>query len=265
VRYGQGSSNVAATDRQADYVKGKKWVKNIEKQSVVVSEDWLRKYKETPFKKPLRANGPNKGDQEPTPVVALNLPIPSGMEERIAKRRVQLKVYKKKQAGLMRLFRRCASNEMTSEQFYNELPKYWSAKANDRLQARGYERKGRDSDFQALSQSFLRILDSADEDRDDIVSSEIDWLREQKVPTRGAFLSEMLCLRFPEVYPVLNQPVQDYLKAVKFNGPRVASEGARFIDLAKKLRASLLQNPGHPAKNLAELDMVIWLAYGKKN
>lgn len=257
-------ANVFLPLPEADYVKGKKWVKNIEKQSVVVSEDWLRKYKETPIRRPLRAKGP-KGDQDPKPVVALNLPTPSGMEERIAKRRVQLKMYKKKQASLMRLFRRCASNEITSEQFYNELPKYWSAEANDRLQARGYERKGRDSDFQALSQSFLRILDAADEDRDDIVSSEIDWLREQKVPTRGAFLSEMLCLRFPEVYPVLNQPVQDYLKAVKFKGPRVASEGARFIDLAKKLRASLLQNPGHPAKNLAELDMVIWLAYGKKN
>jgi hypothetical protein len=107
----------------------------------------------------------------------------------------------------------------------------------------GWERQGRDSDFRALSQSFVRILDSTDEDRDDSVSSEIDRLREQKVPTRGAFLSEMLCLQFPELYPVLNQPVQDYLKAVKFMGPRGASEGARYIDLAKKLRSSLLQPP----------------------
>jgi hypothetical protein len=42
-------------------------------------------------------------------------------------------------------------------------------------------------------------------------------------------------------------------------------EGARFIDLAKKLRFWLLNDPDHPAKNLAELDTVIWLAYGKKN
>jgi hypothetical protein len=75
----------------------------------------------------------------------------------------------------------------------------------------------------------------------------------------------MLCLRFPEEYPVLNQPVQAYLRAVEFKAPRLASEGARFIDLAKKLRFSLLNDPDHPAKNLAELDTVIWLAYGKKN
>jgi hypothetical protein len=34
--------------------------------------------------------------------------------------------------------------------------------------------------------------------------------------------------------------------------------------LALALRRSLRQNPNHPAKNLAELDTIIWLAYGKK-
>jgi hypothetical protein len=115
-----------------------------------------------------------------------------------------------------------------------------------------------------LSRSFVTILDAADQDRDDVVTLEIDRLGEQKVPTRTAFLSEMLCLRFPEEYPVLNGPVWSYLKHVRFKGPRGASEGAYYIDLAVKLRNSLLQNPGYPAKNLAELDTVIWLAYGKK-
>jgi hypothetical protein len=41
--------------------------------------------------------------------------------------------------------------------------------------------------------------------------------------------------------------------------------GARFIFLSKTLRASLLNNPDHPARNLAELDTVIWLGNGKKN
>jgi hypothetical protein len=74
----------------------------------------------------------------------------------------------------------------------------------------------------------------------------------------------MLSLRFPSEYPVLNEPVWRYLKDVKYKAPRKASEGARFIFLATTLRSSLLQNPDHPAKNLAELDTVIWLAYGKK-
>jgi hypothetical protein len=71
----------------------------------------------------------------------------------------------------------------------------------------------------------VNILDAADEDRDDVVSSEIDHLADEKIPTRGAFLSEMLCLRFPEAYPVLNEPVWEYLKDVKYQAPRKASEG----------------------------------------
>lgn len=258
-------ANVFLPLSEADYLKGKHWVRNIEKQSVVVSEGWLRKYKEAPLVAQYPVRGPNNGNQDAAPVVVLKLPAPPGMERLIAKRRHHLAIYRKKQAGLFKLFRRCAKNEINSEQFYAELPKYWSAKTADRLQGRGWERQGRDSNFQVLSQSVLRILDATDEDRDDIVGSEIDWLREKKVPTRGAFLSEMLCLRFPDLYPVLNQPVQNYLKAVNYEATRGASEGARFIHLAKALRASLRQNPGHPAKNLAELDTIIWLAFGKKN
>ena len=78
-------------------------------------------------------------------------------------------------------------------------------------------------------------------------------------------MSEMLCLRFPKEYPLLDTPVKKYLKSVAFKAPRTASEGASFIHLAKTLRSSLLDDPGYPAKNLAELDTVIWLVFGKRN
>ena len=116
----------------------------------------------------------------------------------------------------------------------------------------------------SFHKDYLRILEATDEERDDVVEEEIDALGQKRVVTRRAFLSEMLCLQFPEEYPVSNQPVQDYLKSVDFRAQRGASQGARYIDLARKLRSSLLQNPGHPAKTIAELDIVIWLAFGKK-
>jgi hypothetical protein len=109
----------------------------------------------------------------------------------------------------------------------------------------------------------MKILTAADDDLDDTVVEEIDRLREEGVPTRKAFLSEMLCLRFPKEYPVWNRPIEAYLQDVGFKAPRKASDGARYVDLAKKLRSSLLQIPDHPAQNLAELDVVIWLKYGK--
>ncbi|PNE12583.1 MAG: hypothetical protein CR217_02505 [Beijerinckiaceae bacterium] len=168
------------------------------------------------------------------------------MKKKIANRRDQLHAYKGQQTGLMRLFRRCAKGEISSGQFYKDLPCYWSDELNDRFTGPGFARSAKD------------------DDRDDIVVEEIDRLREERVPTRKAFLSEMLCLRFPKEYPVWNKPVEAYLQAVGFKAPRKASDGVRYVDLAKKLRFSLLQNPDHPAQNLAELDVVIWLGYGQK-
>ena len=108
-------------------------------------------------------------------------------------------------------------------------------------------------------------MDAEDEDRDDVVAREIDLLSERRVPARGAFLSEMLCLKFPHLYPVLNGPVLRYLSDAGFDPPRGASEGDRYMHITQtlraSLRASLRADPTHPAKNLAELDTVIWRAY----
>ena len=258
-------ANVFCQLSEADYIRGKKWVKEIEKQSVVVSEDWLKQYKEATPSGTRGTKRSGKGLQDTTPLIVLTLPTPRGIGKRLESRRKDLAIYDKQRASLENLFRRCASKRISSERFYEELPNYWSFEIGDRFQGAGWEIKGKHSDFQELSRSFINILDAPDADRDDVVSEEIDQLSEKKIPTRGAFLSEMLCLRFPDDYPVLNKPVWKYLKAVRYKAPRNSSEGANFIFLAKALRSSLLQNLGHPAKNLAELDTVIWLAYGKKN
>lgn len=246
-------ANVFFPLSKSDYVKAKRWVKNIEKQSVVVSEDWLRKYKEAPLLG-CGKKGSAKEQRDTAPVIALKLLNPKGMDKWLAVRRGQLAIYDKKRAGLIRLFRRCASGQINSEEFYNQLPTYWSREAGDRLQRTGFERRGKGDDFQKLSISFLRILSTAPEERDDVVVEEIDRLAADKVTTRGAFLSEMLCLRFPEEYPISNKPVKDFLKDFEYEAPHGASEGSRYIHLALTLRLSLLQNPDHPAKNLAELD-----------
>jgi hypothetical protein len=257
-------ANAFARISALDYGRAKKWVSEIGSQSEVVSDDWLKLYKEATPKVTRKSGRSGKGIHNPAPLIDLKLPTPLGMGDRLRARRENLANYQGQRAPLEQLFRRCAKNQVSSEKFYRELPRSWGWDVGDRFQGAGWEIKGKHSDFQALSRSFVNILDAEDEDRDDVVSSEIDHLADEKIPTRGAFLSEMLCLRFPEAYPVLNEPVWEYLKDVKYQAPRKASEGNQFIFLAKALRSSLLQNPEHPAKNLAELDTVIWLAYGKK-
>jgi len=258
-------ANVFCPLTEADYVKAKGWIQEIEKLSDVVSDDWLKLYQEATPRKTRRVRRFGKTIEILAPLIQLRLPTPSGMTKRLESRRKDLMIYEKHSAELERLFRRCASKRISSDDFYKSLPKYWSWEVGDRLQGAGWEIKGKHSDFQILSSSFVRILDAPDEDRDDAVSKEIDQLKAKQIPTRWAFLSEMLCLRFPDDYPVVNQPVWEYLKDVKYKAPRDSSEGEYFIFLAKALRSSLLRNPEHPAKNLAELDTVIWLAYGKKD
>jgi HKD family nuclease len=245
----------------AEYTSAKHWIKLIEKQSVSVSEDWLKKYNEMPSSRSGGSKTKNKGRLNTAPIFTFSLPNPKGTDKIIGARRKQLAAYNKNKAKLINLFRRCANGEIRSDEFYAELPEYWSYDLKDRLQGSGWERQGKNSDFEILSRSFVTIMDASDEDRDDVVVEEIDRLREAGVPARKAFLSEMLCLMFPDEYPILNKPVQKYLRHVKFKAQRGASEGVRFVDLAKKLRLSLSQNVDHRAKNLAELDAVIWLKY----
>lgn len=253
-------ANVYLRPSKAQFAQAQRWVQSIEPSCVAVSEDWLDRYREAPRKGPA---GPNKKSSSDELLEALRLPRPAGAVAIVHKRREQLASYLTHSAGLFRLFKACAAGRLSNKDFYDALPTHWSGKLNNRLQGAGWERQGKGSDFRKLSQSFLRIVNAPDAKRDDVVAEEIDWLHSKGVRSRTAFLSEMLCLRFPALYPVKNQPVEDFLAAIKFKGPRGASEGAAYVDLAQRLRMSLRANPRHPAKNIAELDAIVWLAYGK--
>ena len=250
----------------AEYARAREWVAGVEKQSAVVTPDWLHRYKEAPLRGGSRSCG-QQGNAaiDTAPLASCPLPKPDEMQRYISGRRTQLAKYEAHRNGLLRLFRRCASRKVTSEQFYDQLPRHWSWEAGDRFQGRGFALSAKHSDFQAVSESFLKIVRAADADRDDVVAQEIDRLADDKVPTRRSFLSEMLCLRFPDVYPVWNKPTNDYFRTIKLRPPRGASEGERYVYFAKTLRDLLRENPNHPAKNLAELDVVIWLDYAQRN
>ncbi|MDO9042652.1 MAG: NgoFVII family restriction endonuclease [Desulfocapsaceae bacterium] len=243
-----------------EYVKAKAWIKDIERQSVIVSEDWIESYRESNVTSNDRPAKTKANSSNPT--ILLTLEEPPDTTELLKARRYQMRCYSQKKASIVELFRKCAAGKISSEQFFESLPSVWDMSLENRLQGKGWERRGKAADFKALTASFLRVLDAPDAERDDIVVSELGHLADSKNPARKAFFSEMLCLAFPKDYPVLNQPVSDYIKDMRFRAPRGATEGGRYIDLAKKLRSFLVQNPAHPAKTIAELDTIIWRVYG---
>lgn len=254
---GNVEANVLVPISEKAFEEAKDWIEWIEDRSVPVSEDWLDQYVEA-VRNPGGSGKRMPARKEKSPVVTFKLPRPSKTADRLRVRRKQLEAYAKQRNGLIRLFRRAASGSITNTQFFDELPQYWSMEKGSRLQGKGWERTGKHADFQELAASFVAILDANKRDRDDVVRVELDHLDARGNSARKAFLSEMLCLRFPNDYPVLNDPVHRFLRLNRFTAPRGSSEGAMYIDLAKKLRMALRANPNYPAKNLAELDLLIW-------
>ncbi|MGM0985304.1 MAG: restriction endonuclease PLD domain-containing protein [Pseudomonadota bacterium] len=253
-------ANIYAEISSKDFDHAVTWVKEVEAKAVVVSEDWLDEYQEGD---PSPKRGKKNKGENSLKVKPLILPKPSGSKRQVKFRREQLLAHLSLKDDMQRLFLRCSDGEISSSEFYELLPSFWSWESGNRLQGMGWERQGKRSNFKEISASFIRILSAKEGERDDTVVRELDRLSSLKNSARRAFLSEMLCLAFPDKYPVLNKPVYAYLSDIKFRPPKGSSEGAAYLDLAKKLRISLAQNSKHPAKNLAELDSVIWLAYGK--
>ena len=252
-------ANIALPISSADFDKARLWVDQMAALSVPMSSDWLDKYQESSSRGGKRAK--SSSEKQVAEVLPIHLPWPKGASAAVRSRRKQLEQYRKNREGLIELFRQCAAGTIRSSTFYSELPKHWGGKVGGRFQGKGWERQGKGANFRKLAESYLKIVDANPNNREDVAVAEIDRLARQKNSVRKAFLSEMLCLEFPELYPVLNQPVQLYLSDVKFRGSSGMSEGGRYLDLALRLRLSLDQNPKHPAKNIAELDTVIWLAY----
>jgi hypothetical protein len=199
-------------------------VKSIVARSVPVSQDWSDQYSEAPLRPPGRRPGRDV-------VVPLTLPSAEGTQEALAGRRSALAEFEQNRGGLMNLFRDCANGRITSPGFYKTLDQHWGGEVGGRLQGRGFQIKGKHSNFQALSKSFLKIVDADDDDRDDVTIAEIDRLAEKKIPTRSALLLGAACSRSSddpkppfEVGPMNGQSARESglrLKAQVAPGPAV--------------------------------------------
>lgn len=197
-----------------------------------------------------------------------NLPMPSNLARRnevLRCRRCQLGVFSGIEEELKYQIRKAAAdkdwNTEKNINFYNELTSLIKMKNRTRLQGPGWERTGRNSRFDELCRSLVSIFD-AEEKRDEIVAKEICRLKGARVSTRKGLLSEILCLCFPEEYPLFNAPVEAWLESEHFHFSKRKNEGQKYIYLTKKLREQLKHEQStsqYPAKNIAELDALIWL------
>ena len=243
------------------------WIEEIFEVSVTLNETWLDKYQEA--RQSGRGNS-EKGEKLEDTKEAYQLPLPvirklKGYKPFLAQRRDQMKVFRKNKAKLVALFRTTSRvrnwNQSRIDEFYFKMSNLWYFGDNgSRFQGKGWERKGRNSDFRELAKSLVRVLDAPFAARDRVVIQEINRLTELRIPTRGALFSEMLCQFFPNYYYVLNSPVRGWFAGLDITFPRGLSIGEQYVNRARLLRAALKRADGYPAENLAELDCLIWFA-----
>jgi hypothetical protein len=253
-------TNAYSTITRARFDDVARWVRKLESASDLVMGPWFDLYREAP-----RRSAANEKAAAPLAFAAGKLPtFIKSDKDRLAERRAALAVHHRHYGAFDDFVRRCASGAMTSAAFYDDLDGVWGWERGNRLQGKGWERTGKPSNFRALCRALLTVEAASDDERDDVVRGELDRLEHSKHPARRAFFTELLCLRYPELYPIDNDPFARFLSASRFRATRGAGAGARYVAKARWLRKLLASTPGYPAKNLAELDILLWRKYGKK-
>jgi hypothetical protein len=246
------------------FVAARAWVKGMEEYCVGVG-GWLDHYQEAVQPKKMPKHGQAQREDY---VLDLTLPDPNRittLRGNLKYRREQMRIFTRQKGQLEALFRVAAKARIWNSErnlaFYEDLNRLWSFSLNGyRFQGPGWERKGKDSNFRELSKSLVRVLDTHVDAQDEVVTREIDNLKKLKVSTRGALFSEILCQFFPKKYHIINKPVSLWLAGTGVKPPRGSSEGVAYIYSARLLRAALRRTRGYEAKNLAELDVIIWLS-----
>lgn len=231
------------------------WINAIEQGSIPVSEDWLETYVEGEVSR--------KKPKTVQPALDnLIAALPAFKRDLILQRQEQMVKHQSIRGELKDAIKRCADQEIDNATFYRILNQLWSWEEENngqgignRFQSKGWVRQGKDSDFQKLCAALQAVFQADSSNRDGVVAEQIDWLKEMGITTRGSVFSEMLCQEYPDKYPVLNQPIKDFLKDNNFSPARGSSEGSKYVDLSLKLRA-LIQSQSK-IKNLAELDVLV--------
>ena len=232
------------------------WIEPLLEKSIPITADWIdNHYTEAK----LRSKGGSGSSAQPVPI---KLTMPQGvMCQRAALRhRKQQATFYQIKKKIITEAQRCASEQISNKEFWK---RFWGIWANheSRFQGSGIQFTGKSANWRQACRALLNILDSTSKTStlalDAVVSQEIDRLAAQQNPARGAWLSEMLCHYFPDLYPLQNNPVKKWLAWNKWRGRRGASQGQRYIELARQLRYAVASQPAS-AQNLAELDGAIW-------
>ncbi|WP_432741474.1 phospholipase D family protein [Methylobacter sp. G7] len=248
-------ANIKVEITEVNYRTITKWIASILALSCPVTKAWIDAYQEA-------KNLPKvKAPTVPSKITGLQLPEYPGLAIALAQRRETFYEFDAVvRQNLINAINDCAQGVKKDKEFYEWLITNWNGSAWKYQGSGVFRRQWDDTNWTALCVGLVEILNSTPANRDVIVQRVYDRLEDAgDVAARKAVLTEMLCHFFPDAYPLWNTPIEKWLKhKEKWPKQRGLTKGTRYIHLAKILREALKANPDYPARNLGELDHVIW-------
>jgi hypothetical protein len=255
-------ANIRIGISEESYNKITNWIATILSFSRPVTKTWIDQYQEQNLP---QSRKPQK-QIRPDNITGLLLPEFPSLAVVLAQRREQVYAFDDIKVEFVRVVRECAQDgsQKSQREFYDWLINNWNGQ-DWKFQGNGvFRRDWQNTNWHLLCVALVNVLDCSANDRDRIVIDNYNTLESSnQVEVRKAVVTEMLCHFFPDLYPLWNTPVVTWLKNMnKWNASRSLSIGEKYIYLANTLRNALSENENYPARNLAELDHIIW-AYCK--
>ena len=249
-------ANVMMDISARDFARLCTWLDSVSTDSFPISEDWIKHH----YKEAKVGHKGRKADNNAIQIKSSDLPRGQACARAVRRRRKQQAAFRGIAKSIRTAAVSCAQGSTSRSQFWSTFWNLW-AHHESRFQGRGLERTGKSAKWEEACGALVRILDagksSSNFQLDQLVISEIDQLGRTRNPVRGAWLSEMLCHYFPDLYPISAKPVKKWLSKIKLRSRKGATEGQRYIDLAKKLRLAIQNEHPAGARDLAELDAAI--------
>jgi hypothetical protein len=240
---------------KADFEQLRTWLSRV--QSVPITKDWIQhKYTEAPLAKLNKSGAPSQASAH------FQFKFKPGINYGwlIQARRQRQVAFQKMKQYVRRQIADCAHGKISNKDFWKW---FWTAWQSWRFQGKGLEMTCKSASWRQACQSLEAVLKASVITRDQVVSREIDKLSKSRNPARSAWFSEMLCHFFPgaqDGYPLKNAPVRHFLKQNHYRGTPGLTAGQRYAELGRQLRAAVAAKP-KGARNLAELDTVIWAQF----
>lgn len=240
------------------YERAVEWFRAVLEKSRPLDNNWLTNYKEA---KLTGKQSRNKNEIPKPSSESEDFIVPGDLREipqyELNKRRVTIRAFNSSRHDLTKLFSTGAGGALANDKIYERFMRTWGRYL---IQGPQWTMKGKKSNWRRFARGIMKILQAKDLERDNAVKSVIDDFAARGLPTRKSLLTELLCTYYPKRYPIINKPVKLWSKDNKYDTPWGSSEGAKYIDMAIKMRLALA-NSG--VANLFELDLLIWSKYNR--